>query len=332
MSLNKKFEYSIYIVIALLYSFTLSLIPEVLLRDRDSYLVYATDADRIFEQFLNEGIGSVIFNEPLFLGLNYILDAFIEPAIIPSLFSFFTSFVLVCFLLKEIEGWWLKFMAVLCITFIPFLFHLQLVILRQGLALSIFIIVIMISKKEKNWVIASFMLAFIHSSFFIVCALMCLLYWVKNMKYSSQIIVFIGFSLLLSFSLFFVGNMIGARQVEIYQSDSSSGSGLSFLLYLILLCLLLTRGEVFLKSYPYSSIAILGLICYLTLYFTSPIAGRLIATFMPFIICLLFHTSKSISYVFICIYLLLNLVIFKDAVMNNSFTEYFTSFANVLIF
>jgi len=318
---QKKVNFS-YMLIAFLYAFALFLIPETFLRDRNWYLIYATNPEEIFNRYLNnDGIISTLFNEPFFLGLNYILKQIVNPEIIPVLLSFFISFVLVFFMLREVKGFWLKFISLLYLTFIPFCFHLQLVILRQGLPVAIFLIVMMLSKKERTPIIATFILGFIHSSFFIVFLFMLILYFIKNIKYSSQIIIITIVSILFSASSFFVGKLLGFRQVDLYKDAIRSGSGLSFLLYSGLLCLILTRGEGFLKSYRYYSVAIVGLTVYLSLYFVSPFAGRLIASFMPFIICSLLRTNKLISYVVIILFLLLNLFTFKDAVLSNSLTE-----------
>jgi hypothetical protein len=319
---SKKSAYFIYSVIALLYAFALSLIPEVFFRDRNSYLEYAIGANEIFNRYLEQGLLTALTNEPLFLGLNYLLSGIISPESIPRFFSFFVSFVVVFFLLKEGKGVGMKIMALLLWTFVPFCFHLQLVTLRQGLGLALLLIVLMASKKEKPALITAFIIGFIHSSFFILFFFLLLINFIRNKRFSTQVIIIVTVSLVFSMVTLTFARMLGMRQVELYEGEESRGSGLSFLLYLALLCLLLSRGESFLKNYRYYAIAIMGLTVYLAFYLTNPFAGRLIGSFMPFIICALLKTTKSESYIFIVIFLLANLLIFKNSVINNSLTLY----------
>lgn len=328
MMKNKPIKYLIYTIIAFTYSLVLSQIPEIFLRDRDSYLRYASIPESIFEKNIGNGFTSALFNEPLFLGLNWVLGLVLDPLFIPMLFSFIISFTLSFFFLKEIRGILFKTLGIFFLFFTPMLFHLQLVTLRQGFALSIFLITVMITKKQKIWILVAFILGFLHTSFFIFFILLYLEYLLRNLSIKTKILVYMIFSFFFSLSFLIVGSLMSVRQTEVYESVESSSSGLSFLLYASILILILSRGESYLKKYSYSSIAILGLVCYLSLYFISPIAGRLLSLFLPFIICTLFFTDKKLSYCYLIVYLILNLSTFERAIINNSLTEDFVSFSN----
>lgn len=301
-------------------------IPVFILRDRKNYYNYALDTDIIFNRNLSGGIVTMLANEPLFLLLNFLFKDIVEPIYVPQIFSFFISLVLIYFFLKEIDGFIQKLLILLYSFFVPFLFHFQLVTIRQGLATAILIIVTMCTSNFKRWILVAFILGFIHSSFFLVFIFFVIMYLVRNKEYTSQILVYVISSLVFSMLILFVGNLLGARQVEEYGNESSSSSGLSFLLYACMLFIILSRGESFLKNYKYSGLAIMGLTVYLSLYFISPFSGRLIISFLPFIFCTLFKTSKRISYIFIIVFLILNIIVFKKAVINNSLIDEYMLF------
>lgn len=315
---RKDISILICVIVAIIYALLLAQIPELLFRDRDNYLRYADRPSHVFNENLKFGFLYAISNEPLFLAANYLLGLIFDPLLIPTIFAFITCFTLSFFLMKETKGFFLKIIALLYTFFIPFLFHLQLVTLRQGFAVSIFLIITMLTKDKKVWLRASFILGFVHTSFLIVFAFLFLEYILKNKDYKLKIVIYIITSVGMALSILFIGSLLGARQTEVYENAQTSASGLSFLLYLSLLFLLLSRGEEYLNTCPYSSIAILGLTCYTSLYFTSPISGRLIATFLPFIFVSLFRTKKMLSYIYILIFLVLNFYIFEKAISSNS--------------
>ena len=317
----QRIKYIVYFLISCLYSILMTNIPVFILRDRRNYYNYALDTDIIFNRNLSGGVVMMLANEPLFLLLNFLFKDIVEPIYVAQIFSFFISLVLIYFFLRVTDGFILKLLILLYSFFVPFLFHFQLVTIRQGLATAILIIVTMCTSNFKRWILAAFILGFIHSSFFLVFMFFVIMYLVRNKEYTSQILVYVISSLIFSILILFVGSILGARQVQEYGNEASSSSGLSFLLYACLLFIILSRGESFLKNYKYSGLAIMGLTVYLSLYFISPFAGRLIISFLPFIFCTLFKTSKKISYFFIIVFLVLNIIVFKKSVMNNSLVD-----------
>lgn len=311
------FKFVISFFVSILYSSVLLLIPEFVLRDRHNYLMFATNSLDLINSNLKGGVLKVLFNEPLFLGVNYWLSKLVEPEFIPRIFSFFISFTLMFFILRNSKTFLIGIIGFLLVFFMPFMFNLQLVALRQGLAISIFLITVLISKKQQIWLTCLFLMGFIHSSAFFVFTFLCILNMLFFFELKLRFFILILISVFSGFFILLAAGLFSMRQADEYANLTASVSGGMFVVYTLLLMLLVYEMKHY-STDEYTSFAILGLLVYLSLYFTSPIAGRLITWFLPFILYSFLKINSKLKYLYIFMFLALQLAIFKSTIVSNS--------------
>ena len=305
------------ILISLVYATLLSNLPNSLFRDRENYVTYATYSVDLLENYSSL---SYFFNEPLFLYYNSVLSYFFPVDIVPRVGVFFISFTLAYFILIYASSFLKVILGFLLLFFVSYTFHLQLVVLRQGIATAIFIYLVHFFWGQKKFYPLCFVLAFIHSSFFIITAVLIydkiLSYYIKNVK--TKIIIISASILFLSLILLKVAADLGVRQATEDHLLSNENGGGGFVLFAFIFIFLFFRGLNNVYSDKYGRIAILGLIIYLMFYYTLPISGRIIATFLPFIYIYIV-SSKNLKITFAGIaFLLVNIYLFPSSIKGGS--------------
>lgn len=316
---------AILVIICVIYAYIMASFDMEYFRDRDNYLVYAIDGFKILERYLSISILLGIFNEPLFLIINSILSLLFRPETILSIFVFITSFTLSYIVLRESK----KNIIVLSLLFIllpicSYTFHLQLVTLRQGLATSFFLFTVYKSDKLDTWLWVTLICAFIHISFSIIFIALLLHKIFCGNKGSIYKIIFIQltFSLLMSVGLFVVGSYLGVRQVDELSNNRSSVSGGFFIIWLFVLMYIIymNRNQ---RMNKYFILSIIFLSIYLTSYFTNPTAGRLMGTFVPFILITLGKMKSDLSIPLLFFLFIIFLMTFSSSISGGSLTEPF---------
>lgn len=313
------------IIISIIYASIMASFDMEYFRDRENYLIYATDSLIILENYLSVSKLVAIFNEPLFLFFNYLLSLIFQPEIILSILVFIASFTLSCIVLKESK----KNLIVLLLLFFllplcSYTFHLQLVTLRQGLATSLFLFAVHKSDKLNVWLWAAFVSSFIHISFFIIFSALLLhkLFCRNDNSLFKVIFIQLVFSLVMSIGLVFVGSYLGIRQVDEISNSSNSVSGGFFIIWLFIFTYIIYMNKKQLMN-KYFTLSIIFLTIYLTSYFTNPVAGRLMGTFVPFIL-ITFGKMKSENSIPLLIFLFcIFLLTFSSSISGGSLTEPF---------
>ena len=182
-NINYYIRITIIVLISIAYATILSSFSNSIFRDRDNYVIYATYSADILN---NYSPSSYLFNEPLFLYYNSVLSYFFPVDIVPRVGVFFISFTLAYFILIYASSFLKVILGFLLLFFVSYTFHLQLVVLRQGIATAIFIYLVHFFWGQKKFYPLCFVLAFIHSSFFIITAVLIydkiLSYYIKNVK------------------------------------------------------------------------------------------------------------------------------------------------------
>ncbi|MEY0220234.1 EpsG family protein [Providencia rettgeri] len=308
------------ILYSTLYSYILATLPNYIFRDRANYLVYAEKSSEILQQY--NGI-SIISNEPLFLLINTVLKSIFPLEIIPNVIVFFISFTISYIILVRSKNMLLGILGILCVLSIAQVFHLQLVILRQGLATALLLWIVYFFWNKKYFLFLVFVLAFIHSSmllivFFFLVDKITKKYISHKVEYRIIVLLFISFST--SILIIPIAELLSMRQAKEYNDISSSVGGGNFILYsLILMTLITQQKKIFLDDGIYT-VTIIGISIYIGMYFISPLSGRLISTFTPFIICTLCYFNNLRSYLLLFIIISINSFIFYSTVINNSLT------------
>lgn len=281
ISSHKRIGYNFLILLlSFLYSFSLTyIIPVDAVVDRVNYLTYAADSEIIVAKYLLSGTGSLIFNEPVWLALNVFLSFFFSPEntvrVIIFISSFLSSFFVLRFSPKNI-------LFLLFILFVPQVIGKYIVHLRQGLAISVFLMGWYITNIRLRYLLF-FMTPFIHSSFFFVLVLFFFTDASLKMKLARDIrsILVICVGLALGVGLSYIASFFGARQATEYQFTSDSVSGIGFLFWLGTLSLYWFQGRVFARKHAFSISAI---IFYLSTYFFLEVSGRIFESMIAIVL------------------------------------------------
>lgn len=303
-------------ILAIGYSLHLSGLPSKLFKDRNNYSRYARKSDEYIELFSETPF--FLFKEPLFLYLNKWLEILGDTQTTIRIFVFFSCFSLMLFMLKASKGLWAFIAFSLLIFFNPQTFALQLVTFRQGMALGVILLFLTFHKRFLNYgtlSIVTLLMGFIHISFFIVSFFLVidLLFRILNKNCTLYQRLFVQFfvALILGFIVLQLSALLGAKE-QYADTDIKTGGGAFVLWFVVLMYLLLFRPkkyEIVVENYIYF-IAVSGLCIYLCLYFTTPVAGRLIGTYVPFVIYMLLWKSKVIDIVFNCTLILVFMFLF----------------------
>jgi hypothetical protein len=128
-----------------------------------------------------------------------------------------------------------------------------------------------LGKKKRLFFIG--LSPFIHSSFFIIIAILLGGWVLKKLKMAADIKLLLYFAVSLSLAILVaqLSALVGARQAETTAVMEEGTSGIGFLFWGAMLVILLLQGRRFLHQY---TVAIGVLIFYLAAYFFTPISGR----------------------------------------------------------
>jgi len=288
--------YYIILIISALYAYFLMNIPMDSIMDRDNYLNYALASSEIWTRY---NTISGLFNEPLWLQLNISLyTLFNDQETVVKFYIFFSSMMMSFIVLRQNKKY---FIYLLGIIFLWQVMTNYVVHLRQGVAIAIFLLGYF--NKNKNIQLFFYLLTpFIHTSFFIVLALMLYSTILKKSKFSLQINYLLQFSSYAIFSLFILSIALyfGARQGEVYLSGNSiSFSGFGFIYWLLILFLFISEEQSFqLKN----NLAISFILFYLASYFTLPVVARIFEDVLILILLSALDLSKNKQKIFFILF------------------------------
>jgi hypothetical protein len=258
-------------LIALVYSTFLTLLPIDNFLDRINYFIYARTSQNI-EVIYSQNFVSYLTNEPIWLLMNSLMYRFISDESIIRIFIFFPAFISAYLLAAK--GRYNIFLVILALL-VPGIIQNYIVHIRQGVAISIFMIGFLSNRKAVRYTMVS-LTPFIHSAFFIVVALFFI---VEILRFAKSINIYLRiFAVLiclLGITLFMGAIMSGAlvRQVDEYQNVESSITGIGFLFWLSILIIFFSEGVAFTEKNMFQ---IFSMSFYLMIYFLAPFAGRIL--------------------------------------------------------
>ncbi len=267
-------DYSILIkfTFSLFYSFSLIyLIPvDGSILDRMNYLEYAGSSEVIILRNIASGYLSFLVNEPIWLLINILFNQFVQPEVTVRIIIFFASFVS-CFLILKSNSKHLLILFVFLVfpnVLIKYIIHL-----RQGLAVSFFLLGWFSSKKHTR-LILFFTSSLIHSSFFFVLLLYLLTKIFQKIKISNELsfILVVIFGLVTSLLISSVSNFLGARQGAEYNFNATQVSGFGFLFWSLIFTIFCLQGKSFITNHLFE---LSILIFYLSTYFLIDVTGRI---------------------------------------------------------
>lgn len=327
---KNKITYVFSFFISLCYAYAMSSLSNDLFRDRDNYIIYAIKSENILDNYV--GL-SLFTNEPFFLLFNKFLGFIADPEIVPKIFVFFICFSLSFFIFYRCKNILIGLMGFIALLCAPQVFHLELVILRQGAAACILLWVTYLFWNSKYYLLFVFLIGFMHSSTFIIFSFlladkMFSLYITNKIYYRCLMLFFLSMGI--GIIILPMAELLSMRQAEEYSQAELSVGGGNFILYAGVLLMLLTQKRVLSENDSIYIIAVLGLSIYLGMYFFSPFSGRLIATFIPFIIFALCSFANARAYMLLLFYIIVNGFIFLPTIMNNSLTVAGVTLINAL--
>jgi hypothetical protein len=268
---NRVYKYTI-LLASLIYSLALVYFIPIndLITDRLNYLTYASNSDVIALSYLSKGLLSFIFNEPVWLAINIVLNQFLSPERVVSVIVFFSALVSAYLVLKTNPKY---FLFLLFILVFPQVIKNYIIHLRQGLAISIFLLGWFTHSKPYRWILFG-LTPFIHASFFFVLFLLAYVSILKNTKFAFDLrtiaVVILGLAIGLGLNL--IAKLLGARQATEYQFSTTNVSGLGFIFWLCIFILYSLQGRSFVNNHVF---AISSIAFYLTTYLLFEVTGRI---------------------------------------------------------
>lgn len=271
-------------VIGLIYAAVLVSLPNDLFKDRGSYLEHAIHGLVVVQDQLGNGLKSFFFNEPVWflyafvVGSTFGAEFFVASTVFINSFILFVSLSL---LVSRYRPGWISIIIALILVASPELLKNQLVHLRQGFALSIYLMWLVLSSKNVS-IKASIFCSLVHSSFFFLSVFVLFFKLYRRCAPDLSAGVFILASIPALVGLFgtvdIFAEAVGARQAGKESIHEISGFGALFwLAYLFILTLRMDRlNEIVIFS-------ALGIVVYLVGYLVFPEISRVFKNFIPYI-------------------------------------------------
>jgi len=311
----KRIKIVFYFFLGLIYAYVLTSIPHIFFKDRDNYLtIYADWFDMYFNNLVSWK--TFLFTEPLFFYLNKLLYYFNDPSLTVCVFIFINTFFICSFCFKRSQNFFLGVLLLLLIFFNPQSFALQLVTIRQGL--GVVLLLLFYNRFDKRYIdyLVIFIASLIHTSFYIILLFVVFYDIMTNLMkiktFNIKILYILILGVAVNSASLVISNALGTKQ-EV-SSEATEVSGLMFLLwgavfvYLLFFKKYLLEEDSLYKSYYILSL--IGLSIYLTGYFLSPIAGRIIGTFIPFIYLSILYKMRKGEILLVLMLLFINIYLF----------------------
>lgn len=289
----------IYMLLAVMIAFIFILPQDITwARDRHNYLRLAEYAKVFLNMRLEGGFISFLANEPFFLLINILLSSIFQPEGVVKILIFGSTLGVLYALgkLSNYNIWVLFFFA-----FIPQILKNHVIHLRQGVALSFYLLGLSSDKKYRNLI--KYSSIFIHTSFLFIAFFELAETILKKVKFSSGLRLFISPILIISalYVLPSVAMLLGDRRVDQYGFSFAEGAtGLGLLLWLF-------AGSLFILIIPKNRISIVssfGIIFYLVSYYFIDFGARVFECVIPLIIVsILNDTRREVRWTYITFFL-----------------------------
>lgn len=294
--LNDKERKKIYIILAMLIGMILILSPDITRAvDRVSYMDYANYSDVTLGRYFKDGLGTVLANEPLFLVINIVLSSLFSSENVLRIIIFVSTLLALYSIGKKTSFnlWVLAFFVL-----IPQFNKNHIIHLRQGLALSVYLLAINQKDYRIEWTL-KILAALIHTSivFIILFEILEMVMEKTKLKFKLEMILVSVFFLVFMNSFSILSLFIADRRFEEYAfSTATNASGLGFLLWFFVGIFFI----VMTKKNHENKICFYGIIFYLVSYYFVEFGARVFENVLPLIIIgMLNEENKRIRYLYI---------------------------------
>lgn len=296
---KSHFVYFVFVGLLSLYGANLlSSLPVEAFYDRENYVNYVLYAPIHFQELKDMGFLKALFNEPLWILLNYGLSLHLDTDEVIRCYVFFAFLVTSTLVLYKHPK---QFLLVALFLLLPQIIKDYVVHLRQGVGLSLFLIGWYSTRKDIKWL---FFLAapLMHSSFFFIDLLMVtqiLISWV-GLNLFIRFVVYVAFVVALEVLGIWLADLFGARQGDRYSQSYAQTSGGGFVLWLAVLFIFFAQGRIFIKR---NILSISVLIFYLFGYFILPPVARIFESGLMIILTSSLQLTGPRKFAFLLIFL-----------------------------
>ncbi|WP_170007319.1 EpsG family protein [Bacillus fonticola] len=284
---KNKIRMYLYFLVIITISFYLSLreIPTVI--DDYNYLNYVSNGGLIlFSNITN--FSFYIVSEPLWLFINYLLGLLFEPVLAVRVIIFVSVFITLFALGKMTQY---SLISVFFFVIIDQLVKNNIVHLRQGLALSVFLLGLSLKGKWRHILLLS---PFIHVSFWFSIIFYIYELSLKKLSINFKMLFFSLFSIIVALSLPFIADFLGDRRATSYSfSTPEDASGAAFIwwsLFLVVYLVGVGKNRI-------SKLSIYGLIFYLITYFSLDFSARIFENFLALILVSTINSNSLWRYI-----------------------------------
>jgi len=264
----------VYSTLSLIYGLFFAALPLREFPDRIHYLNYATDRSWwLLKVYFSSSFATGMVNEPVWLLLNSLLVSIMGPEVIVRLLIVLSGAIIAFLVLRCTKGnfWWGCF-----ILLTPIVVTNHAIQIRQGLAISVFLLSWLCLSGGYRWVLI-FLTPQIHASFFFVVPLAVLPSLLRCLRFAADLRLLMGIAgvFVLSVPAMWIASLAGARQAEVYKGPPDV-SGAAFVFWLSVLLVMLMQGTTFIKKYFFT---LSGLLLYLVSYWFLPVTARVFENF-----------------------------------------------------
>lgn len=284
LSVNRKI---LIVCFALFYGYALSSLPLDVFKDRLNYLEYAEYSWPILLHYWSLGPLEFFANEPLWLIVNVGLSSVFVPETAVRIIIFFPAACISWIVLRNNKQ---HLLFVIYFLLLPPVIGKNIIHLRQGLAIAVFLLAWFSSWRYLRLLLLSFT-PFIHASFFFVLILFFMSSSAKLFKLANdlRIILAVFFGTVISVSLGWIASTLGARQGDEYAFVADSISGFGFVFWFVVLALMLLQGRRYLYDYAFE---VSLLVFYLTTYFFVEVTARIFESGLLLALLAALHLSQ----------------------------------------
>jgi len=245
-------------------------LPLLAFKDWGNYLNYATFSDLTLSNLLTKGILPTLSNEPVWLLINMGLSQFLAPEEVIRAIIFFPAATVAYLALRADPK---NAIWILLFLFLPQLIKNQIIHLRQGLAIAVFLLGWFNTNRNVRCFFIS-LAPFIHAAFFFIIMLIILVNISKKLRFAPDLrsLLFVGAGSVVGMSLGYLAMIFGSRKSQEYAFTAADVSGLGFIFWAGIVILMALEGKNFFRQYtlPYAII-----LFYLATYFLVEITARI---------------------------------------------------------
>ncbi|MCI5209634.1 MAG: hypothetical protein D3910_12770 [Candidatus Electrothrix sp. ATG2] len=164
------------------------------------------------------------------------------------------------------------------ILLIPQVVIHHICMLRQGVAIAIFLIAWFTRRKSVR-VLLMATTPLIHSSYFIVLPLLVMSTMARRIQLGVDLrtLLFVVVGLVIGGSLGWTASLLGARQAHLYSFSMGDVSGLGLIFWGMVFTVMWLEGPIFVRRFAFEMGTI---IFYLVTYFTTDVAARIFESTM----------------------------------------------------